>query len=285
MKLLDRMRAQIRLRHFSARTEDAYVGWVRRYVVFHGKRHPEQLGESEIRDFLSFLAVERNVAASTQNQAFAALLFLYREVLGRPLEAVEVGVQAKRPERLPVVLTRDEVRRVLYAMAGMPSLVAGPLYGSGLRLTEALELRIKDIDFDRGEIRLRDGKGRKDRVTMLSETVQPRLREHLLFVRQLQARDLERGGVRVVLPDALARKYPNADRELRWQWVFSASSSYVEGETGIRRRHHLHVTVVQRAIKDAVNAAGILKPATCHTLRHSFATHLLEAGYDNSYST
>jgi integron integrase len=280
MKLLERLRTQLRVRHFSLRTEEAYSGWVRRYIVFHGKRHPDQMGEAEIRDFLSFLAVERNVAASTQNQASAALLFLYREVLGRPLEGVEVGVQAKRPVRLPVVLTQDEVRRVLDALTGANSLVAMLLYGSGLRLMEALELRIKDIDFDRGEIRLRDGKGRKDRLTMLSVAVQPQLREHLRFVRQLHERDLEKGAGRVALPDALARKYPNADRELRWQWVFPASSCYVEGETGIRRRHHLHETVVQRAIKAAVHRAGILKPATCHTLRHSFATHLLEAGYD-----
>jgi integron integrase len=280
MRLMDRLRAQIRLRHFSLRTEEAYTGWVRRYIVFHGKRNPDQMGEGEIRDFLSFLASQRNVAASTQNQALAALLFLYREVLGRPMESVDVGVRAKRPERLPVVLRRDEVRRVLHAMSGTPSLVAGLLYGSGLRLTEALELRIKDIDFDRGEIRLRDGKGRKDRVTMLSNAVQTPLREHLDFVRKLHERDLADGAGRVVLPDALSWKYPNAERELGWQWVFPATTCYVENETGIRRRHHLHETVVQRAIKDAVRKAGILKPASCHTLRHSFVTHLLEAGYD-----
>jgi integron integrase len=280
MKLMAQLRVQIKLRHFSLRTEEAYTAWVRRYIVFHGKRHPDQMGEREIRDFLGFLAAERNVAASTQNQALAALLFLYREVLGRPMENVEVGIRANRPERLPVVLTREEVRGVLDAMSGAPSLVAGLLYGSGLRLTEALELRIKNIDFDRGEIRLRDGKGRKDRVTMLSMVVQAPLREHLQFVCRLHKRDLDKGGGRVVLPDALVRKYPNADKELGWQWVFPAASCYVESESGIRRRHHLHETVVQRAIKEAVRKSGILKPATCHTLRHSFATHLLEAGYD-----
>lgn len=277
---MDRLRAQIRLRHFSLRTEEAYTGWVRRYIVFHGKRHPDQLGEEEVREFLSFFAVQRNVAASTQNQALAALMFLYREVLGRQLESVEAGVQAKRPERLPVVLNREEVRSLLNAMTGATTLIAGLLYGSGLRLTEALELRIKDIDFERGEIRLRDAKGRKDRVTMLSEAVREPLRRHLRFVRQLHERDLEKGAGRVVLPDALARKYPKADVELGWQWVSPATSCYVEKETDIRRRHHLHETVVQRAVKEAVRQAGILKPATCHTLRHSFATHLLEAGYD-----
>jgi integron integrase len=243
-------------------------------------RHPDQMGDVEIREFLSFLAVQRNVAASTQNQALAALLFLYREVLGRSIDGIEPGIRARRPERLPVVLTRDEVRRVLGAMSGTSSLVARLLYGSGLRLTEALELRIKDIDFDRGEIRLRDGKGRKDRVTMLSMAVQAPLREHLRFVRRLHEKDLAKGAGRVVLPDALSRKYPNADREFGWQWVFPATTCYVENETGICRRHHIHESVVQRRIKEAVGKAGISKPASCHTLRHSFATHLLEAGYD-----
>lgn len=280
MKLMERLRAQIRIRHFSVRTEEAYTAWVRRYIVFHGKRHPDELGEAGIRDFLSFLAVQLNVAAATQNQALAALLFLYREVLGRPLQGIECEVRAKRPERLPVVLNREEVRRVLDAMSGIARLVAGMLYGSGLRLTEALELRIKDIDFDRGEIRLRDGKGRKDRVTMLASSMQVQLRQHLQFVRELHDKDVAKGAGRVVLPDALARKYPNAELEVGWQWVFPATSTYMEKCTGIRRRHHLHETVVQREIKAAVRKSGILKPASCHTLRHSFATHLLEAGYD-----
>jgi integron integrase len=280
MKLLDRLRTAIRLRHFSPRTEEAYAGWVRRYIVFHGKRHPDQMGEAEIRDFLSSLAVQRKVAASTQNQALAALLFLYREVLNRPIDWVDIGVRAKRPQRLPIVLTRDEVRRVLSGMTGASGLVAGLLYGSGLRLTEALELRIKDLDFDRGEIRIRDGKGRKDRVTMLSATVQTPLREHLRRVRSLHERDLDGGFGRVILPDALSRKYPNADREWGWQWVFPASSRYFDQEAGIERRHHLHETVIQRDMKEAVRKAGIAKPASCHTLRHSFATHLLDSGYD-----
>jgi integrase len=213
MKLLDRLRAQIRLRHFSSRTEEAYSGWVRRYIVFHGMRHPDQMGDVEIREFLSFLAVQRNVAASTQNQALAALLFLYREVLGRSIDLIEHGIRARRPARLPIVLTRDEVLRVLGAMSGTSSLVARLLYDSGLRLTGALELRIKDIDFDRGEIRLRDGTGRKDRVTMLSIAVQAPLRDHLRFVRRLHDRNVAKRAGRVVLPDALSRKYPNAGRE------------------------------------------------------------------------
>jgi integron integrase len=280
MKLLDHLRAAIRVRHFSPRTEEAYAGWVRRYIVFHGKRHPDEMGESEIRDFLSFLAVQQKVAASTQNQALAALLFLYREVLRRPMDSVDVGIRAKRPERLPVVLTRDEIRQILAVMPGTSRIVASLLYGSGLRLMEALELRIKDLDFDRSEIRVRDGKGRKDRVTMLSRTIQASLREHLRRVRELHDKDLADGAGRAVLPSALSRKYLNADREWSWQWVFPASSRYFDRGAGIERRHHLHETVIQREMKMAVRKAGIAKPATCHTLRHSFATHLLDSGSD-----
>jgi len=280
VKLLDRLREAIRIRHFSARTEEAYAGWVRRYIMFHGMRHPEQMGEAEIRDFLSDLAIRRRVAASTQNQALAALLFLYREVLGRSLEWVDIGVRAQRPRRLPVVLTRDEVRRVLSLMSGSSGLVAGLLYGSGLRLREALELRVKDLDFERGEIRIRDGKGRKDRVTVLPCALQPQLREHLERVRSRHEKDLAEGMGRVALPDALAVKYPNAEREWGWQWVFPASSRYADKQAGIERRHHLHESVVQRNMKEAVRKSGIAKNASCHTLRHSFATHLLDAGYD-----
>jgi integron integrase len=244
MKLLDRLRTAIRVRHFSPRTEEAYAGWVRRYILFDGKRHPDQMGEAEIRDFLIFLSAQRRVAALTQNQALAALLFLYREVLNRPMEWVDIGVRAERSQRLPVVLTRDEVRRVLSGMTGTSGLVAGLLYGSGLRLTEALELRIKDIDFDRGEIRLRDGKGRKDRVTMLSVTLQLPLQEHLRRVRFLYKKDLTEGAGRVVVPYALSQKYPNADREWSWQWVFPASSRYFDRQAGIERRHHPHETVI-----------------------------------------
>jgi integron integrase len=243
-------------------------------------KHPAEMGEREICAFLASLAVERKVAASTQNQALAALLFLYREVLNRSMEGMETGVRAKRPERLPIVLTREEVRTVLKNMTGTAHLVANLLYGSGLRLLEALQLRVKDLDFDGGEIRLRDGKGRKDRITMLPVRLQTPLREHLDRVRILHQKDLVEGAGRVMLPDALKEKYPNADREWGWQWVFPASSRYLDRTCGIQRRHHLHESAVQREMKEAVRKSGIAKPASCHTLRHSFATHLLETGYD-----
>jgi integron integrase len=280
MKLMDCLRAAIRTRHFSPRTEDAYAAWVRRYIAFHKMKHPGQMAESEIREFLTFLAVERRVAASTQNQALAALLFLYQDVLDRAIDLTDAGVRAKRPERLPVVLTREEVAAVLANLTGSSRLVAGLLYGAGLRLLEALTLRIKDLDFDRGEIRLRDGKGRKDRVTMLPIASQMPLQEHLTRIRKLHQKDLAEGAGRVVLPDALSRKYANADREWIWQWVFPASSRYFDREFSMERRHHLHETVVQRDMKEAVRKAGINKRASCHTLRHSFATHLLDSGYD-----
>jgi integron integrase len=268
MKLLERLRMAIRLRHFSRRTEEAYAGWTRRYIAFHGMKHPESMGEAEIRDFLSSLAVRGKVSASTQNQALAALLFLYREVLNRPIERIEMTLRAKRPERLPLVLTHEETRRIIGAMSGVPRLVAGLLYGSGLRLMEALELRVKDLDFTRREILVRDGKGRKDRVTMLPATFTEPLRSHLAEVRALHERDLAQGAGRAPLPDALGRKYPNADREWGWQWVFPAASRYLDREAGTRRRHHLHESVIQKAMKDAVRRTGIAKPATPHTLRH-----------------
>jgi integron integrase len=277
---MDRLRAAIRVRHFSPRTEEAYAAWVRRFFAFHEMKHPDQLNETDISAFITSLAVERNVAASTQNQALAALVFLFRNVLSRPLVGIDIAVRARRPVRLPVVLTRDEVRRVLSNMAGTPQLVGSLLYGSGLRLLEALNLRVKDLDFGRGEIRLRDGKGRKDRVTMLPAVVSKSLRQHLEWVRLLHHKDLSQGAGRVMLPDSLKRKYPNADREWGWQWVFPATSRYFDRDASMERRHHLHESVVQRAMKDAVEKSGIAKPATCHTLRHSFATHLLEAGYD-----
>jgi len=279
-KLLDRIRLVIRARHYSPKTEKAYVSWVRRFVLFHGKRHPEALGEAEITAFLSALATRRKVSASTQNQALSALLFLYREVLGRDLAWMDTIVRAKRPIRLPVVLTRDEVQAILGQLNGTPWLMGSLLYGSGLRLMECCRLRVKDVDFGRGEILVRDGKGRKDRVTLLPNRVRGALSEHLGRVRATHREDLKAGAGSVELPGALAAKYPRAAWEWAWQWVFPATRPYRDTETGARRRHHLHESVLQRAIKEAVRRAGVPKPATSHTLRHSFATHLLEAGYD-----
>jgi integron integrase len=279
-RLLDRVRAALRARHASRRTETAYVGWIRRYVLFHGKRHPAEMGAAEITQFLSSLAVERNVAASTQNQALSALLFLYRNVLEQELPWLDGVVRAKRPVRLPVVLTRDEVRAVIRELHGSPRLMAILLYGAGLRLLECARLRIKDIDFAANQIVVRAGKGDKDRVTMLPDAVKVDLARHLEAVKGQHEADLRRGAGWVELPWALARKYPGAGRDWGWQWVFPATRTYVDRATGQQRRHHLHESVLQRAVKEAVRRAGIAKPATSHTFRHSFATHLLEDGHD-----
>lgn len=280
-RLLDRVGSAIRIRHMSRRTEEAYVGWIRRFIIFHGKRHPENMGEPEISAFLTMLATERHVAASTQNQALAALLFLYQEVLGRPLDWLQNVVHAKRPERVPVVLTRTEVAAVLAKMEdGVGKLFAGLLYGSGLRLLEGLRLRVKDVDFGGQQLIVRDGKGRKDRVTLLPVSLREPLRAHLTDVLGQHQRDLAAGAGCVELPDALRIKYPSAPREWPWQWIFPATRIYVDGITGERRRHHLHETVIQRAVRRAAAAAAIPKPVSPHTLRHSFATHLLDSGSD-----
>ena len=279
-KVLDRLREAIRARHYSLRTEEAYVGWVRRFILFHNKRHPAEMAEPEVNRFLSHLAVNGNVAASTQNQALSAILFLYQDVLGRDLDRIEGVVRAKKPVRLPVVLTREEVRDLLGVITGTPKLVALLLYGAGLRLLEALRLRVHDLDFATNQITLRDGKGQKDRITMLPAIAKPLLLQHLQQVRQAHRQDLSQGFGSVYLPNALARKYPGADRHWGWQYLFPAAAVSVDPRSGIRRRHHLDESVIQRSIKAAVARTGLSKPATPHTLRHSFATHLLEDGYD-----
>lgn len=270
----------MRLRRLSPRTEEAYVRWMCRYYEFHGRRDPADLGAKDVTAFLNDLATSGRVAASTQNQALSALLFLYREVLGRDLPWLDELVRAKRPARLPVVLARDEVRAVLSHMEGVPRLMATLLYGSGLRLLECCRLRVKDVDFARSQIVVRSGKGERDRATMLPAAVRADLAAHLERVREQHRRDLSQGAGWVELPAALARKLPAAGREWAWQWVFPATRHYVHRESGQRRRHHLHETVLQQAMRRAVLAAGIPKRATCHTLRHSFATHLLEDGSD-----
>jgi integron integrase len=279
-RLFDRVREAARVRHYSRRTEAAYLAWIRRFIFFHGKRHPAEMGAPEITKFLSSLAVEGNVAASTQNQALSALLFLYRDVLEQDLPWLDDVVRAKRPARLPVVLTRDEVRTLLLQMHGVPRLMAMLLYGAGLRLLECAHLRVKDVDFARNQLVVRSGKGDKDRVTMLPAVVKAELTRHLEAVKQQHEMDLRHGAGWVELPSALARKYPNAGREWPWQWVFPATRIYVERATGQRRRHHLHESVLQRAVREALMKAAIPKRASCHTFRHSFATHLLEDGHD-----
>lgn len=279
-KLLDRVRAAVRARHFSPRTEEAYVMWIRRFIFFHGKRHPSAMGGAEVNQFLSDLAVEKHVSASTQNQALSALLFLYRNVLDDPLPWLQDLVRAQRPLRVPVVLTVDEARAVLGGMSGASRLVAQLLYGSGLRLLEALTLRVKDLDFGRREIVVRDPKGRRDRRTMLPESVGVELHEHLLDVRAVHEEDLAVGYGEVWLPTALERKFVGAAVDWRWQWVFPATRRWRDEETAREFRHHLHETVVQRAVRASAMEAGITKRVGCHTFRHSFATHLLERGHD-----
>ena len=277
-RLLDRVRRATRLRHLSVRTEEASVGWIRRFILFHGKRHPETMGSREVIAFLTHLAVERRVSALTQNQALSALVFLYRVVIGRELEGLDAAVRAGAARPLPVVLSRDEVRSVLAELDGAPHLVATLLYGSGLRLLEALQLRVKDLDFARSQVVVRQGKGRRDRGTPFPRRVREPLARHLDAVRALHARD-GAAGVAVALPDALDRKYPGASSEWSWQWVFPATRLWVVAD-GRRFRHHLHETVVQRAVKRAAARAGLAKRVTCHAFRDSFATHLLEDGAD-----
>lgn len=279
-KLLDQVRYAIRVKHYSIRTEEAYLYWIRQFIFFAGKKHPSDMGEKEVGQFLTHLAVKKKVSSSTQNQAFSALLFLYRHVLDRGLGKLENVQRAKTSKRLPVVFTKQEVKKIIGHLEGVTWLMASLLYGSGLRLMECLRLRVKDIDFEYGQITVRDGKGHKDRVTMLPDSIKELLKRHLEKVKAIHESDLKKGFGRVYLPFALNRKYPNANREWGWQYVFPASKNSKEPRSGIIMRHHLDESVLQRAVKSSIRESGITKHGSCHTFRHSFATHLLEDGYD-----
>lgn len=280
-RLLAQVRERIRLKHYSLRTEEAYLGWVRRFIIFHEMRHPADMGKREVEAFLTHLAVERDVAAATQGQALSAILFLYQEVLGLPIAWLDDVVRAKRPQRLPTVLSRMEVRDLLAQIEDRQMrLIVHLLYGTGMRLLEGLRLRVKDVDFARREITVREGKGNKDRVTMLPDRLAGALRAHLAERRAQHAADLEQGLGSVFLPHALAVKYPNAPFEFGWQYVFASAAYLKDPRSRVMRRHHVDEKAVQRAVKKAAGLAGLVKPVSPHTLRHSFATHLLEAGSD-----
>jgi integron integrase len=280
MKLLDQVRSIIRQRHYSIRTEQAYVQWIKKFILFNGKRHPKDMGEPEIARFVSHLAEKRRVAASTQNQALNAVVFLYKQVLGIELSDFGPMKRAKKPERLPTVLSKQEVEQVLFEMSGTYKLMAQLLYGSGLRLMECVRLRIKDIDFGQHQIVVRSGKGMKDRATVLSDQLGPFLSEQIDRVKNLHQRDLKKGFGEVYLPFALARKYPTAAKEIGWQYVFPSRRISKDPRSGKMRRHHVSESGLQKAVRSAAREAGLVKPVSPHTLRHSFATHLLEAGYD-----
>jgi integron integrase len=279
-RLLDRVREVVRSKHYSLRTEEAYVSWIRRFILFHGKQHPQHLSHAEVQAFLTDLAVTQHVAASTQNQALSALLFLYNEVLKQPLEGPIEAVRAKQPQRLPTVLTREEAARVLDALRGVHQVMASLLYGSGLRLMECVRLRVKDLDFAQRQVLVRDGKGAKDRVTMLPDRLLIPLQNHLRHVRLIHNQDIREGYGAVWLPDAFERKSPEASRDWLWQYVFPAEQRSVDPRSGKERRHHVDESGLQKAVKRAARLAHIPKRVTCHTFRHSFATHLLEHGYD-----
>jgi integron integrase len=278
--LLEVVQQKIRVKHYSIRTETQYLQWVKRFILFHNKRHPREMGGKEVEAFLSHLATHGNVSSSTQNQALSALLFLYREVLGQVLPWMDDVVRAKKPQRLPVVLSKQEVAKILDHMQGTYGLIARLLYGTGMRIMECCRLRVQDIDFDRGELLIRNGKGAKDRVTMLPNSLIESLKAHLIWRKTVFDNDVVKGKAEVYLPDALERKYPGAATSWLWQYVFCSGSYSVDPRSGRERRHHLDEKLIQRAVKKAVTEAAINKPATPHTFRHSFATHLLESGYD-----
>ena len=279
-KLLDQVRDRLRLKHYSIRTEQAYIGWIKRYILFHNKKHPNDMGAQEIEEFLTYLAVKQKVAHSTQNQALNAVIFLYREILGTELKDPIDAIRAKRPQRLPTVLNQKETQKLLNAMDGIHRIMALLLYGSGLRLMECIRLRVKDIDFDKNQMIVRDGKGAKDRITVLPENVKADLKGHIERVKLLHNDDLGKGFGEVYLPYALERKYKNASRKWIWQYVFPSKSLSKDPRSNKTRRHHVHASTLQKAVKQAAKLTKINKQVSCHTLRHSFATHLLEAGYD-----
>jgi integron integrase len=279
-KLLDRLHETLRARHYSRKTEQTYCMWVKRFCYFHNLRHPAEMAETEINEFLTHLAVKERVSSSTQNQALSALLFLYRHVLNLEIGELRDVIRARKPKHLPVVLTKDEVKTVIGNLKGDKWLMANLMYGAGLRLMECLRLRVQDIDFASNQITVRDGKGSKDRLTMLPKVVKKPLSEHLKIVRNIHQKDLSDGYGRVYMPFALARKYPKAAAELGWQFVFPQENRFINNTTGEQGRYHVHETIVHRAVKDAVRKAGITKRASSHTFRHSFATHLLADGYD-----
>ena len=279
-KLLDRVRIHLRTNHYSRKTEEAYTKWIKEFIIYNGKQHPNDLDKTHIEKFLSYLAVERHVAAATQNQALCAIVYLYKNVLEKEFGWLEDVVRANRTKRLPVVLTREEVKRVFLNLSGEIKLIVSLLYGAGLRLGEALQLRVKDIDFTYKQITVRESKGAKDRVTTLPEIIIPELKKHLNNIYKQHKNDLRKGKGKTILPYSLAKKYPNADKEFGWQYVFPADKFIKDEHSDIIFRFHLHESTVQRKIKEAVRKAKIMKPATSHTFRHSFATHLLENGYD-----
>ncbi|MCH7590269.1 integron integrase [PVC group bacterium] len=279
-KLLDMVTQVIRTKHFSIRTEEAYVGWIKRYILFHNKRHPRDMGENEVSSFLSSLATKNKVSASTQNQALSAIVFLYKNVIKRDLGMFTNIEKAKRPKRLPIVFSKMEAQKILSKLREEKWIMVSLLYGAGLRLMDCLRLRVKDIDFDYKQITVRNGKGNKDRVTILPETVINPLEKHLLNVKELHNNDLKQGYGSVYIPHALSRKYPHADKDLGWQYVFPAKNRSIDPRTDIVRRHHFSEASLHKTVKQAIKDAGIIKPGSCHTFRHSFATHLLENGYD-----